>query len=80
MYGEILDIFGGGGGGNHKTGLFLGVIYIFFFLRSRYRIGIFLGDWYISNIFGVVTHIPVFFLFFFFFFFGGGVGGGGCKQ
>ena len=77
MYGEILDILGGGG--NHKTGLFLGVIYIFFFLRSRYRIGIFLGDWYISNIFGVVTDIPVF-LFCFFFLGGGGVGGGGCKQ
>ena len=76
MYGEILDILGGGGG-NHKTGLFLGVIYIFFFLRSRYRIGIFLGDWYISNIFGVVTDIPVFFFcFFLFLFFFGGVGGG----
>ena len=34
-------------------------IYIFF-LRSRYRIRIFLEDWYISNIFVVVTDIPVF--------------------
>ena len=57
---------GGGGGCSHKTGLFLGVIYIYIFLRSRYRIGIFLGDWYISNIFGVVTDNPVVFVLFFF--------------
>ena len=65
-----------GGGDYHKTGLFLGVIYLYFFLRSRYRIGIFLGDWYISNIFGVVTDIPVFFVFFGR---GVGVGGGGGR-
>ena len=63
---------GGGGGCSHKTGLFLGVIYIYIFLRSRYRIGIFLGDWYISNIFGVVTDNPVVFVFFF--------GGGGRGR
>ena len=80
MYGEILDIFGGGGVITKLDYFWVSFIYIFF-LRSRYRIGIFLGDWYISNIFGVATDIPV--LFFFcccFFLGGGGVGGGGCKQ
>ena len=48
-------IYLGGGGGNHKTGLFLGVIYIYYFLRSRYRIGIFLEDWYFFKYFWVVT-------------------------
>ena len=71
MYGEILDIFGGGGGLITKLD---------YFWVSRYRIGIFLGDWYISNILGVVTDIPVFFFFFVFFFGGGGGWEGGVNS
>ena len=42
-----------GGGGNHKNWTILGCHLYIFFLRSRYRIRIFLGDWYISNILGL---------------------------
>ena len=50
-YEDCVDIFGGGG--HHKIGLYLEILSMLFslFLRSRYRMGEFLGVAKISNIF-----------------------------
>ena len=52
-------------GGHHKIGLYLGVIdfYVFYglFLRSLYRMGIFLGVAKMSNIFGGCLKFLIFF-------------------
>ena len=50
---------GGGGGGGH-----LYYIYTFegFFLRSKFRIGIFFGGCYMLNIFGVCLMFLLYFL------------------
>ena len=76
---KILWIFGGGGGGKHKNGLYLGVIsmhFMFFFKGQGTEWGIFWGVAKLSNIFGVLE-IPYFlylFIYLFFFFCFWGVG------
>ena len=77
-------------GGHHKIRLYLGVIFILFiyafwglFLRSRYRMGVFLGVAKISNILGgflkfLGVFLFFFFFMFFFFFWGGGGVNGRC--
>ena len=76
-------IYLGGGGGGVITKLdYFWVSFIYFFPKVKVQNWNILGDWYISNIFGVVTDIPVFFCFFFCFFFLGGGGGweGGVNS